>query len=376
MIKVICLFFTISCVAFAYVISSAASEKIHVTFINPGFSDVTNPTGGFWWNVSAFMNAAAEDLNIDLEILYSDRNHMQMKMLAKEVANRQKPPTYLIVVNEKLSADSMVQDADKAGIKTFLILNKFVADQADGMGSPREIFKNWIGSLIPDNESAGYQIAELLIEEALNGGATANDGKLHLLGYAGDHVTPASVDRVTGLKKAVSEFSNVDLKQVVSCNWSREEAKQKTPSLLSRYPQVGAIWGANDPIALGAMESVVAAKKQPGKDIFFGGLNWDAPGLDKVINGSLVTSVGGHFMTGGWALVMLYDYHHGKDFADEGVQQKRKIFNALHSKNINTYMDKLGDRNWNKIDFTKFSKVHNPDMKKYDFSLKTILNQL
>ena len=61
-------------------------------------------------------------------------------------------------------------------------------------------------------------------------------------------------------------------------------------------------------MALGAMEGVVAAGKSPGKDVFIGGLNWDPPALDKVKDGALVTTVGGHFMIGGWALVLLYDY--------------------------------------------------------------------
>ena len=54
-----------------------AQEKMRVVSINPGFSDVANPTGGFWVSVSSFMKAAAADLNIELEILYCDRNHIK-----------------------------------------------------------------------------------------------------------------------------------------------------------------------------------------------------------------------------------------------------------------------------------------------------------
>ncbi|MBF0230829.1 MAG: ABC transporter substrate-binding protein [Desulfamplus sp.] len=348
------------------------SEKIRVTFINPGFSDPNNPTGGFWVSVASFMKAAADSLNVDLEIIYSERDHIKMKNLAKEVVSRPNPPQYLIVVNEKLAAETMVMNADSAGVKVIVILNGFEGDQKVKMGVPREKYKNYIGSLIPDNHYAGYQIAKQLIDHALKSGVTAPDGKLHLLGFAGDFVTQASVDRNAGLQKAVSEYPNVDLKQIVVCHWSKDEAKNRMPLFLNRYPDIGAVWGANDPIALGAIEGAVKTGKQPGKNIFFGGLNWDKEGLEKVKSGEMVTSLGGHFMTGGWALVLLHDYHNGRDFTDEGLELKYKIFSAINRQNIDNFMTKFGDRDWSKIDFTKFSKITNKDLIKYNFGIESL----
>lgn len=353
----------------------AAGEKMRVVFINPGFSDVHNPTGGFWLSVSSFMKAAADDLGIDLEILYCDRNHVKMRRMAQSVILRKSPPDYLVVVNEKQAAGPIVMEADKVGVKVFLILNRFEDDQLKKMGEPRIRYKNWIGSLIPDNRFAGYQIAKLVIEQMAQTGVKTSDGRFHIIGLSGDYVTQASVERVEGLKQAVSEYPNVDLKQVIPCNWSKEEARQKTIQMLKRYPQTGAIWGANDPIAIGALEGAVAAGKTPGKDIFLGGLNWDPPGLAKVQSGEIVTSIGGHFMTGGWALVLLYDYHHGRDFAEEGTRLQQKIFGALHSGNIRHYLEGFEGRDWGNIDFTKYSKVLNPDVGNYDFGVEAILAQ-
>ena len=353
-------------------IDALSEEKIRVVFINPGFSDVHNPTGGFWLAVSSFMRAAADDLNIDLEILYCDRNHIKMKNLAETVISRKTPPDYLVVVNEKLSAGPIVMDADRAGVKVFLILNQFEGDQSRKMGQPRGRYKHWIGSLIPDNHFAGYQEAKLVIDQAQKAGIKAPDGCLHMIGFSGDYITQASIERVEGLRQAVSEYPNVDLKQVIPCNWSKDEARDKTPKILKRYPETGAIWCANDPIAIGALEGAVAAGRTPGKNIFLGGLNWDPPGLEKVKSGEIVTSVGGHFMTGGWTLVLLYDYHHGRDFAEEGTQLKYKIFGALDSGNIDQFMKKFGDQDWCKIDFKRFSKVLNPTVSKYPFSVESI----
>ncbi|RJP84572.1 MAG: hypothetical protein C4518_18835 [Desulfobacteraceae bacterium] len=352
---------------------ASSEERMRVVFINPGFFDVHNPTGGFWLSVSSFMRAAAEDLNIDLEILYCDRNHIKMKNLAEEVISRKNPPDYLVVVNEKLSAGPIIINADQAGVKVFVILNGFEGEQRQKMGPPRSRYKHWLGTLIPDNHFAGYQVARLVIDQALNAGIKTPDGRLHLIGFSGDYITQASIERVDGLKQAVAEYPNVDLKQVIPCNWSKDEARSKTPKVLKRYPETDAIWCANDPIAIGALEGAAAAGRTPGKDIFLGGLNWDPPGLAKVKSGEIVTSVGGHFMTGGWALILLYDYHHGRDFAEDGTLLKYKIFGALHIENIDQFINTFGDRDWRKIDFTRFSKILNPDIRKYQFSVESIL---
>lgn len=351
----------------------ALADNVRVTFINPGHPDTFNSTGGFWTNVSKFMEAAAEDLNINLEILYSSRNHLKMQEHASEVISRKEPPDYLLIVNEKLSAEEMVIKANKKGVKIFVMLNRFEGEQHQRMGQPREKYKNWIGSLVPDNHFAGYQIAKYLIEHAQKHNRFSVNSHLEIVGFAGDYVTPASVQRVEGLKKAVSDYPNVDLKQVVATDWSRDIARRKAPHLLKRYPKIGAIWAANDPIAIGAMEGVMKAGIKPGKDIFFGGLNWDTPGLEKINNGDMVTSLGGHFMTGGWVLVLLHDYHFGRDFAEEGVRLQYKIFGAIHHGNIDFFVEKFGDKNWGKIDFTNFSKVINPSINKYNFTLEALL---
>ncbi len=145
---------------------------------------------------------------------------------------------------------------------------------------------------------------------------------------------------------------------------------------LNRYPQTEAIWAANDPMAIEAVEAIINAGKNPGKDIFVAGLNWDAPALKRVKNGEMVASVGGHFITGGWVLVLLHDYHYGKGFVQETAQLKLEIFSILNRNNIDNYLKHFGNSHWSHIDFSKFSKVLNPTVMKYNFNFDEILLQL
>ncbi|MBM9614551.1 ABC transporter substrate-binding protein [Desulfobulbus rhabdoformis] len=348
-------------------------DRIRVTFINPGISDPKNPTGGFWLSVSAFMYAVAEQLDIDLEVIYSERDHIRMQRQVREVVSRPVHPDYLIVVNEKLAADEMVRTADRAGIKVFVMLNTFVGDQAESMGLPRKKYSHWIGSLIPNNRLAGYLIAKQIIEAAQLQGKTKNR-LLKVFAIAGDPVTQASVERVDGLWQAVGEYPpKAEVEQVFFGQWRTDNAMQKTQLALLRYPETRAIWAANDPMAIGAIRGAIAAQRTPGQDIFIGGLNWDKAALNRIKDGSLAISVGGHFMTGGWTLILLYDYHHGKDFIDEGAALQCPIFGALTRKNIETFLAKFGDRDWTQIDFKKFSKVLNPGLRHYNFSAEAVI---
>lgn len=345
-------------------------EPIRVSFINPGRIDET-----FWVMASHFMQAAADDLGMELEILQTDRNHLKAVRLAKEVVQRATPPDYLIVVNEKTVADHMIQAADAAGVKVFLMINGFLGEQAVAMGAPREKYPNWIGELIPNNQHAGYQEANILIEYALAHEKRVADGKLHLLGISGDQVTHASVERVKGLEQAVVEYPQVLLKQIIPGKWNREQAYGITTKIFNRYPEIRIIWSANDTMALGVIDGLSELGKKSGEDIFLGGVNWEKEAIMAIKERKMVVSLGGHFMIGGWVMVLLHDYHYGQDFSSEGVEREYQM-SVVDTGNVETYLEHLGEQNWQKIDFTRFSKQKNPTLNTYNFSLDAILHQL
>lgn len=116
-------------------------------------------------------------------------------------------------------------------------------------------------------------------------------------------------------------------------------------------------------------------KLKPGRDIVTGGIDWLPEALEEVRNKEIDVSVGGHFIEGGWVAVLIYDYFNGKDFASERVSWKTHM-RPITSSNVDYYENKLNEKNWGKINFRKFSKVYNPSIKKYDFKMQNILNQL
>ncbi|MDG3085116.1 ABC transporter substrate-binding protein [Vibrio hannami] len=365
--KLFCfLFTTISCVS----VASDEADRMHVVFLNPA-----HPNDWFWSMTTDFMQASAEDLGIEFEVIYSNRNHKKVVRQAKEVVNRETPPDYILTGNEKGSAGGVIEVAESAGVKVFLFNNPFVSksDRAH-FGQPRDKYVMWIGQYSVNNFFAGYKMGEALIKQGIEKNLFAPDKTLHIVAISGSRNTHASSARVAGLEAVIGAYSErAKLLQVVSSDWSEKNAYDKTKRLLTRYKHIGAVWGANDSIALGAIKAAEEFGKVPGKDMIFAGCGWSEKGINKVKEGVLATTVGGHFMDGAWSLVMLYDYHYGYDFTRNTMNSD---MHSIERHNAESFIEYFGFRDWSRIDFLRFSKKHNPTMKRYDFSLETVLEQL
>ncbi|MFZ6863597.1 ABC transporter substrate-binding protein [Undibacterium sp. Ji67W] len=344
-----------------------------VTFLNPGKSDEL-----YWVTASNCMNAAAHSLGIQLTILYSGRDHLKTITIAKELAARPRSerPDYVILTNDYAVGMQAIRILDAAQIKTFFAFSGITdPNERVLVKGPRQVFKGWLGSLEPKSEDAGYLTARELIQRGEAMHLYADDGKLHMLVIAGDRSTTTSAKRNGGMRRAVAEAKNVVIDQEVYGEWNREKAKVQSDWLYKRYPGKHLIWSGNDLMAFGAMDSWRSLGGNPGKDALFSGINTSAEALSAFENGSMTALAGGHFVSGAFALVMLYDYHHGKDFIDEGLELDRSMFILFDKEDARRFRHLFGDLNFGGIDFKRFSKVLHPGLRKYEFSFRQILTE-
>jgi ABC-type sugar transport system substrate-binding protein len=165
----------------------------------------------------------------------------------------------------------------------------------------------------------------------------------------------------------------VAFEQTVYGNWDRARAKEQAQGLLIRYPKVNAFWVASDLMAFGAMESAEAVGRVPGKDILFSAINNSPEVLQARIKGRISSLAGGHFTAGAWALVMLYDYHHGKDFKPLGLELRMPLFSLLDGDLAERFLARFGEEDFSSIDFRRFSRHLHPQLRHYDFNLPAVL---
>ncbi len=340
-----------------------------VAFINPGKSGEI-----YWVTATQAMQAAAHSLGMTFEVQYAQREPLKTLEIAREMVARPagKRPEYIVVTDDYSVADRLLAIIDPAGVKTFLAYSSIPVDQRGGIGSPRGKYKGWLGSLEPQAEDAGYLTARALIERGKREKAFGPDGKLHMLAIAGDRSTPSSINRNQGMRRAVAEAPMVVLEEEVYAAWARENAAQQAESLYRRYPEVKLVWAGNDLMAFGAMAAWEKRGGKPGVDAWFSGVNTSTEALEAVKSGRLTSLAGGHFITGAWALVMIYDYHHGRDFADEGLELRRPMFAEFTPLLADRYIERFSG-GFDGVDFSRYSRVKNPKLRRYNFGFAQLL---
>jgi len=337
-----------------------------VVFISPGHADQ-----GFWKAVTDTMNAAASQLGFELEVHHSDRQWLKMVHKAENAIARPDKPDFLILVNEYQQGARLLALADKANIPTLMLLNSLTSDQSITYGAPRERLKNWLGSLTPDNEIAGYEMAKSLVRD-VNIREENNSQPIALLTFAGDNTSPASLYRLQGLDRALNDFPILKEQRRFSVNWSRDEAYKRTRLWLQSGQKLGAIWAANDAIALGSIKAIREAGLKPGQDVRVSGLNWSKEAIKHVINGEMTLSHGGHFLAGAWVMVMLYDHVHGHDVKAISTEVHFPM-TAITKENAPDYLEHFESQQWSKVNFKSFSLANTP---RYQFTLAKLLQSV
>ncbi len=344
------------------------SQAIKVAFLNPDTKG--NP---FWDLVTSFMQASALDLGMDLTVVYSQRgDRFEHLKLAKSILNHKDKPDYFISIIKVGSSDKVIGLAEKNKVNYFSINTHVLAESNSLIKNPREMSRYWLGQMIPNDVQAGQRLASMLIEKARS--KNLIDKQIHIIGLGGARDSSATFDRISGLKKALLNEPTAALYQVVNTDWSQENAKLKVSGLLKRYKDVNLIWCASDTIGLGAIDALNELGMPAGKKVLVGGIDWSSDGLNAIASRDLTTSLGGHFMEGGLALVLLYDHYHQKDFVEELGVTIKTDFHPISFKD-KALIKKINHRDWKTINFKKLSKVHTPNTKKYNFSLNNIISQ-
>lgn len=357
--------------ALLWISIAAAQQPPSVVFLAP------NQPGEqpFWTQAIEIMQAVAEDLKINLEILYSRPSSYSQKKDGLKALNTNPVPDYFLTLYMIEATPHHLKLAEKLGIRTFIFNAGVIAEDRREIGRPREKYRHWIGHMVPDDRQAGYLLADKLINQAKAAEKTDDSGKVHLISIGG---FGASIDksREDGLKARIDEQKDGLLEKAVLTGWSRSIAYEETIQALQEFPKVSVIWCVSDATALGAIEAAKKSGKTPGRDIFIGGIDWSPAGLKAIASGDMAVSVGGHFLEGAKALILIHDYHYGIDFVNETGVEMQTPMRAITAENAKEFLSKLHKLDWHKIDFKRFSKKYHPELKNHNYSLDELLGSL
>ncbi|VUD64346.1 Ribose import binding protein RbsB [Thalassocella blandensis] len=338
---------------------SNISVPLHITLINP----YNNP---FWECADKFAKTVAGDLGLDLESIHAEHRLVAQHAM-EDVIERKNKPEYLIMQYYTGTSARLLKDLDYAGIKSFVINTDSPKEEKRVIGKPRQFIPNWLGHMYPDDFYIGQEQAEQLIALAKDG-----DKTVEMIGIGGAPRTTAGTLRNEGARFAASNNPKVKLNRMVFTQWQEHEGEQAAFNLLKQYPETRIIWTGSDNIAAGAIKAALQLGYKPGENIFVGGVDCSANGLELIKQGHLSLSLCGHFLEVGWAIITLFDYYHGIDFKEDLGTVINLPVHAITQLNWRKYEGLVCDSDWQHVNFKHFSKYYNKALTQYDFGMESL----
>ena len=202
----------------------------------------------------------------------------------------------VIVVNavDPAAVVPSLKKASEAGIPVLM-------QNADTNDEGHAYTKAFIGSQSFDQ---GYAVGQM-IAKALN-----NKGNVVLV--TGKPGQTDAVNRTEGMKAAFAD-AKADIKILAEQpgDWSKDKALTVMQDLLTRYPDINAVFGHDDPMALGALEAIKAAGKQNDIKVF--GVNGNKEACAAVKDGTMAgTALQLSYLVGVYTVRAGYDLMQGR----------------------------------------------------------------
>lgn len=345
-----------ACLLFCLSLFCASVQATSVVFLNPGYANER-----FWVDYSRYMQDAAGDLGLQLEVLYGERDADTILGNARSLLERPHKPDYVLFANEQYLGPEILRLLADSGIRLFALHSTLTEEQQQVVGGSRDKYSHWIGSLITNDEEAGYLMAKTLLQHA--------QGSNELVAFSGLKNTPSATLREAGLSRALAEHPQVRLRQLLYGEWRQQRAYEQAKALLPRYPEVEMIWSANDEMAFGAMR----AAQEQGRQLHYSALNNSPATLQARIDGRFAVLVAGHFILGSCAMVMLHDHAAGLDFAERGGKdQTARLLRLIDARQAQKLLARL-ERPDIGMDFRRFSATRNSQMTSYTCSIDELL---
>lgn len=311
----------------------------------------------FWKAYVEFMQKGAAELGVDLTVLNADNKSDQMASQLENLVAK-KVDGIIFTAYWGLGKKGL-QDARAANIPV-IITDAYIDDLMPQDPS----MPNYLAFVGPSDEAAGYQMAKALIAATEPG----PDGKKYIGVVDGTPGTSVAIDRHKGLERALAEHPEVVVAGTVSGNFVREESQTVFESLYQGHPEIKGVWAANGGTATGVMTALKNAGKTPGKDVMVVAMDLNPENVAAVKDGELLFDIGGHWLQGGFALVMMYDYLNGLPITADQANVKLDLL-ALTQDKIEQF-EKDFPNGQPAYDFKEHSRVYNPSAPPSTFEME------
>ena len=206
-----------------------------------------------------------------------------------------------------------VMKAKAAGIPTFLV-DRSVDPNVAQAG------RDYVAFLGSDFIDQGRRVAEWTLENF--------EGEkgiiVELEGTTGS--SPAN-DRRKGFDDVMAEHDNMEIVASQSGDFARDLGRQVMETLLQAHPDVNIVYAHNDEMAIGAIQALELAGRNPGEDVLVVSIDGTRDALQAIIDGKMGVTVESSPFFGPLACEVMERYANGEEI-ETWVQVQDRIFTA------------------------------------------------
>lgn len=309
----------------------------------------------FWNRDIAFIKTGAAQLGVHLIILNADNKPDQMIQSIQDLVARKVDG--IISVGYWSTAPATIMFGKRAKIPVI------ITDSYPNFSPQTGKYTNYIAFVGPSDFDAGYRFGKAMLAAVKPG----PDGKKVIGIVNGTAGTSVAIDRRKGFAKAVEEDGTVKIVGEVDGNFVRDQAQTAFEALYQGHPEMTGVWAANDPMAMGVIAALKSKGKVPGKDVIISAMDLNPANVQEVKDGEQIYDIGGHWVQGGIALVIMYDYLHGFKVPADKATFKLKLL-PMTKADVPRYLRDFpgGQPNY---DFKAHSKVYTKDAPSPAFDL-------
>lgn len=216
-------------------LTSAQAEEFKLSFI---VKDMTNP---YYWRMGDGAKRAASELGIDMSFVSAKTNgDIEGQIAVVETELVKDPDAIVLVPMNGTALIPKIMEANSLGIPVI------TADTRvdDGPGK----VETFVGL---DEEESFAEMAEWVVDEIGGKGQVAI-----LEGFRGSSTAEL---RLNGMMRVFNSYPDVEVVASIAADWDQEKGLKAAEDILQSNPDVDAILGTNDLMAMGAVQAVQGA---------------------------------------------------------------------------------------------------------------------
>ena len=322
--------------------SNSTADKPKIGFVVPLIS---NP---YWELMQNFAKGAAKQLGVDLLTAQADSDESKEINIVQGWISSKVDGIVVGPVSDKVG-QTVLREAKSAGIPvTFMQRQPGV----DPSASPSDIYVGFVGT---DDGGGGTLAAQQLYDS----------GARKWVAMTGDQGNSVAVQRLKAAQDFAASHPDVKILKTQYGNEARSAGQQTVENFLSALPGPGfdGVFSFNDEGALGAVQALGSANALSKVKVT--AMDGTKDAVQAVADGKLLTTVGGGYACGAFALVELYDFI-------KGHKPDNRVVNIpllpITSANAKQYQDQVLN-GMDTYDFKAVSQEYSPGATTADYKI-------